>query len=562
MRRTKTPMRFPDGGNMRRHNGYAGKHEEKPHNIFSPSRRNSRFHSKNRTISPNVNRRLNFDSEWLKPRDHGYGRGEADESPKKFLGRDQQDLDESFYTDSSDGELSEYSDEDYSVYEDQSENETSYDDETSRRSGTRFFDNISRCSKNLSVFSRKVNRSYQESSKFTNSLQKRYSYQQGSDFTYFNQRNQSVAQETTSRETTGRHFNYTYDSNTGRYLNVTPPRAVASQIQNKPRLQSRNKPSDLSMYQSRNKNRYRSHTPDVGLSTRRNTSPDPRPRFDPAEAKRMEMLKGSYLYGMDISESKRVQNLRKSRTKFAKFSACYYKRISEGKYRSVNDPSFFQYMRNCKIEYTKAKHLEAMARKIPASGEAVYLQNSYSRTKTLLLDMDETLIHSEEFKQGVSYNLVVKIPGCPPGANNKIGVFVRPFCKEFLSILKKNFELVIFTAARQDYADQVLNALDPHNEFFSARLYRQNCSKVGGTYVKDFRVIKNRNPRDMILVDNLVYSFAADMPNGIPIKPFMRGGEDCELEYLAGKLKDLKSFMDVEVFLDTHFGFRDFYKSL
>lgn len=219
-------------------------------------------------------------------------------------------------------------------------------------------------------------------------------------------------------------------------------------------------------------------------------------------------------------------------------------------------------MRLSKIEYKKAKQLEALSRQCQASGDVVYLQNSYSRLKTLLLDMDETLIHSEEFKPGVKYDLVVKIPGCPPGAKDQIGVFVRPFCREFLSILKKNFELVIFTAARQDYADQVLNALDPHNEFFSARLYRQNCSKIGGTYVKDFRVVKNRNPRDMILVDNLIYSFSANMSNGIPIKPYIKGKDDCELEYLADKLKSLKSFMDVEVFLETHFGFRDFYQSL
>jgi len=37
------------------------------------------------------------------------------------------------------------------------------------------------------------------------------------------------------------------------------------------------------------------------------------------------------------------------------------------------------------------------------------------------------------------------------------------------------FEVVIFTAASKEYADTVLNALDPYNTLIQHRLYRGQC---------------------------------------------------------------------------------------
>ena len=41
-------------------------------------------------------------------------------------------------------------------------------------------------------------------------------------------------------------------------------------------------------------------------------------------------------------------------------------------------------------------------------------------------------------------------------------------------------------------------------------------------YVKDLRVIKDRNPENMILVDNSIVSFAFNLDNGVPIAAFIR----------------------------------------
>jgi len=45
----------------------------------------------------------------------------------------------------------------------------------------------------------------------------------------------------------------------------------------------------------------------------------------------------------------------------------------------------------------------------------------------------------------------------------------------------KIFELVVFTASKQCYADKIVEFLDPTNEFISFRFYREHCTFVDGT---------------------------------------------------------------------------------
>ena len=63
---------------------------------------------------------------------------------------------------------------------------------------------------------------------------------------------------------------------------------------------------------------------------------------------------------------------------------------------------------------------------------------------TLVLDLDETLVHYKENLDGEENELLV-----------------RPGAEVFLKELSQNFEIVIFTAAMQDYADWVLDQIDP-----------------------------------------------------------------------------------------------------
>ena len=68
-----------------------------------------------------------------------------------------------------------------------------------------------------------------------------------------------------------------------------------------------------------------------------------------------------------------------------------------------------------------------------------------------MLDLDETLVH---------YDLDTRF------------FRVRPFCIAFLNRLAALYEIVIFTAANQCYADYILDKLDPDNICIMHRLYR------------------------------------------------------------------------------------------
>eukprot|EP00353_Schmidingerella_taraikaensis_P008644 CAMPEP_0185577010 /NCGR_PEP_ID=MMETSP0434-20130131/7809_1 /TAXON_ID=626734 ORGANISM="Favella taraikaensis, Strain Fe Narragansett Bay" /NCGR_SAMPLE_ID=MMETSP0434 /ASSEMBLY_ACC=CAM_ASM_000379 /LENGTH=65 /DNA_ID=CAMNT_0028194447 /DNA_START=356 /DNA_END=553 /DNA_ORIENTATION=- len=65
-------------------------------------------------------------------------------------------------------------------------------------------------------------------------------------------------------------------------------------------------------------------------------------------------------------------------------------------------------------------------------------------------------------------------------------------------------------------------------------MYREHCFQTEeGIFIKDLRVIKNRDLKDVILVDNSVYSFGFQLDNGVPIIPYFNDPTDQELVYLA-----------------------------
>jgi CTD small phosphatase-like protein 2 len=56
-------------------------------------------------------------------------------------------------------------------------------------------------------------------------------------------------------------------------------------------------------------------------------------------------------------------------------------------------------------------------------------------------------------------------------------------------------------------------------------------------HIKDLRIIANRDLKDVILVDNFMYSYSFQFENGVPILPYFGGKEDDELEHLAKLLE-------------------------
>eukprot|EP01017_Pseudomicrothorax_dubius_P033854 TRINITY_DN4581_c0_g2_i4.p1 TRINITY_DN4581_c0_g2~~TRINITY_DN4581_c0_g2_i4.p1 ORF type:complete len:566 (+),score=66.57 TRINITY_DN4581_c0_g2_i4:92-1789(+) len=164
--------------------------------------------------------------------------------------------------------------------------------------------------------------------------------------------------------------------------------------------------------------------------------------------------------------------------------------------------------------------------------------------KTLIFDLDETIIRCNESREAhYDYTLDIQIPH---GPSLTVGISVRPHALDTIRELAKDFEIIIFTASHQFYADTVLDSLDPKGELFQHRLYRTSCSQSAeGFFVKDLRVIANRKLKDMVLIDNSAYSFGLQPENGIPILPYYNNKGDCEFIALGEFLRNLASAEDV-----------------
>lgn len=84
-----------------------------------------------------------------------------------------------------------------------------------------------------------------------------------------------------------------------------------------------------------------------------------------------------------------------------------------------------------------------------------------------------------------------------------IHVMVRPGVKEFLEKMSKIYEIVIFTASVSKYADPLLNIIDKKG-YCPYRLFREHCSLINTTFVKDLQRL-GRDIKNIIIVDNSLY---------------------------------------------------------
>ena len=140
-------------------------------------------------------------------------------------------------------------------------------------------------------------------------------------------------------------------------------------------------------------------------------------------------------------------------------------------------------------------------------------------TYTLVLDLDETLVHFFYTPSGGTF-------------------LIRPFCLQFLEEMSKIFEIIIFTAALKDYADSILDILDPNKKLINYRLYRHHTSICGITFCKDLSKI-GRDLSRILIVDNLADNFKLQPNNGIPILTWNEDMKDTQLYDLGKILKDL-----------------------
>jgi Dullard-like phosphatase family protein len=193
--------------------------------------------------------------------------------------------------------------------------------------------------------------------------------------------------------------------------------------------------------------------------------------------------------------------------------------------------------------YSRARHIVESAllglsnlvdipEEAPVLPSAPYLPAT-DKALTLILDLDETLVHYVE-----------------NGSESHLNV--RPGCNDFLVEMSKYYELVIFTAALQDYADWAIDMIDSQKSI-SFRLYRQHTIPTGSVFVKDLSRL-GRDLARVIIVDNVADNFKLQSANGIFMKSWFEDMEDKCLSETAELLKDIAAcrISDVRIALRNY----------
>jgi CTD nuclear envelope phosphatase 1 len=200
--------------------------------------------------------------------------------------------------------------------------------------------------------------------------------------------------------------------------------------------------------------------------------------------------------------------------------------------------------------------------------------------KTLVLDLDETLIHSLAKGGRMSSGHMVEVKlnapvGLSASANAPVigpqhpilyYVHKRPHCDEFLRKVCQWYKLVVFTASVQEYADPVVDWLEQERKFFQGRYYRQHCTFRNGAYIKDLSSIEpdlsrvailDNSPMSYIFHEGMIYGISGwsncgltrDADNAIPIEGWINDPTDNDLMHLIPVLEALQYVTDVRALL-------------
>ncbi|PLW43280.1 hypothetical protein PCANC_17371 [Puccinia coronata f. sp. avenae] len=160
--------------------------------------------------------------------------------------------------------------------------------------------------------------------------------------------------------------------------------------------------------------------------------------------------------------------------------------------------------------------------------------------KCLVLDLDETLVHSD-FEVITESDFVVPLE--IKNAVRNVHVKKRPGVDEFMRKMGALYEVVVFTASVSEYADPVLDMLDIHH-VVKHRLFRESCYYHKGNYVKDLSQL-GRPIADTIIIDNSPDSYVFQPNNAVPVSSWFDDPHDTELTDLAAFLTDIANVPDV-----------------
>jgi len=174
-------------------------------------------------------------------------------------------------------------------------------------------------------------------------------------------------------------------------------------------------------------------------------------------------------------------------------------------------------------------------------------EKSLRKRKTIVLDLDETLVHSS-FK--AVPNADFQVPVDIDGTIHTVYVLKRPYADEFLEMCGEHYEVVLFTASLSKYANPLLDQLDT-KRVIHHRLFRESCVQIGYSYIKDLSQL-GRKMSEILIVDNSPHSYRFQPNNAVPCTSWFDDKKDTELKDIIPCLETtIKHIDDVRKVLDA-----------
>lgn len=195
------------------------------------------------------------------------------------------------------------------------------------------------------------------------------------------------------------------------------------------------------------------------------------------------------------------------------------------------------------------------------------------KKKKLVIDLDETLIHSASRStthSNSSQGHLVEVKFGLSGIRTLYFIHKRPYCDLFLTKVSKWYDLIIFTASMKEYADPVIDWLEgSFPSSFSKRYYRSDCVLRDGVgYIKDLSIVKDSEENgkgsssssldDVIIIDNSPVSYAMNVDNAIQVEGWISDPTDTDLLNLLPFLEAMRYSTDVRNILALKHGEKAF----
>jgi carboxy-terminal domain RNA polymerase II polypeptide A small phosphatase len=162
--------------------------------------------------------------------------------------------------------------------------------------------------------------------------------------------------------------------------------------------------------------------------------------------------------------------------------------------------------------------------------------------KTLVLDLDETLIHSEfEYQMEGDFDFKIIFDN-----DDILFVKKRPGLDEFLEYAFDNFKIAIWTASTEKYAKSILEKCNVDISKLEFLWTREKClikTEYYGSYGLKNLSDTNLDLKEVLIVDDVEKTSSNNPENLILIKPYFYG-KDNELLKLIKYLEKIKNEPD------------------